>query len=257
MTPRISALVLSKDVEEKLPACLQTLEWVDELVVVDDESRDATRTIAESAGARVLVRRLESFARQRNAGLALCTGEWVLVVDADERVTPELRDEIAAVLAAPGARVGFRVPRRNHLAGRWVRGCGWYPDYVVRLFRREGVRYVATVHERPLLAGPLGTLRRPLLHFTYDSLAEYAAKMDRYSTMAAAERRAAGRRARLVDLLLRPPLVFVKCYLLRLGVLDGEDGLVIAAMSAHYTFQKYAKLRALARRAAEPATPAS
>ena len=245
MNPRLSALVLSKNVEEKLPDCLASLACVDEIVVVDDESSDATRAIAERAGARVLVRRLEGFAEQRNAGLLLCSGEWVLVVDADERVTPALRAEIAKAIAEPGERVGFRLPRRNHLMGRWMRGCGWYPDYVVRLFRRVGARYVGNVHERPLLAGPLGRLRSPLLHFTYDSLEEYAAKMDRYSTMAAAERWAAGRRAHLLDLLLRPPLVFVKLYLLRLGVLDGESGLVVSVMSAHYAFQKVAKLRAL------------
>lgn len=243
----ISALVLAGNAEAHIAACLESLAWVDEIVVVDDESSDGTRAIASAHGATVLERSLDRFDAQRNFGLEQCHGEWVLVVDADERVTSELQAEIERVVLEPGAHAGFRMPRRNHVMGTRVRFCGWYPDYVVRLFRSIGARYQGAVHERPVLTGSLGTLRGPLLHFTYETLEQFAAKADRYSTMAAAERWSAGRRAHWWDLVLRPAFELVKRYVLRLGFLDGMSGIVVSAMSAYYTFLKYAKLHYLGK----------
>jgi glycosyltransferase involved in cell wall biosynthesis len=240
MRATLSALVLARDAECHLDACLESIAFVDQVVVVEDGSRDRTCEIAVARGALVLERRLERFDLQRNFGLTHCTGDWVLVVDTDERVTAELRAEIEAVVARPAPVVAYRMPRRNHLGGRWVRGCGWYPDYVVRLFRRTGARYVGAVHEHVEVQGTVGTLASPLLHFTYANVDELATKLDRYATMWAAEQVALGRRSHWWQPAVHATAAFVKAYLLRRGFLDGRAGLLVSAAQARYVFRKYA-----------------
>ncbi len=239
---KISALVLTKNVKPLLGDCLASLAWVDELVVVDDESRDGSLEMARSHGAKLFTRRLDSFDAQRNYGLDQCTGEWVLVVDADERLTPDGIAEIRVVLAESRPEVGYRLPRDSYFLGRKIRGCGWSPDYVLRLFRREGVRYAGRVHEGVEIDGPVGILRHPLQHFTQQTIWQCIEKTNQYTELAVPALYAKGRRATLVDLLLHPPFTFLKLYLLKLGIRDGMAGFAISMLNAYSVFVKYLKL---------------
>jgi glycosyltransferase involved in cell wall biosynthesis len=244
--PRLSVAVITLNEEERLRACLESVVWADEIVVVDAGSSDKTVAIAREFTDRVAFHAWQGYAAQKNAALARCTGEWILSLDADERVPDDLRDEIAGTLAGAPAEVGFALPRRNVFQGRWVRHGGLYPDWQLRLFRRgRGAFVERAVHESVRVDGPVGRLRSALVHESYRSLADAVARLNRYSDLAAAELAAAGRGGTLVDLLLRPAWRFVSMYLLRAGFLDGRRGLVLAALYAHYVFLRAAKAREL------------
>lgn len=243
----VSAYIITHNNGPLLAACLQSLRWVDELVVVDDGSTDETLEIARAHQAHIYTHPFENFSAQRNYALAQCTGEWVVAIDADERLTPELRDELQAAFAAPHETVAFRTPRKNYFMGQWVRGCGWYPDYGVRIFRREGAYYTGDVHEALHIDGPVATLQAPVEHQTITNLEQYVAKTNRYTTLAAEGMARAGKHARASHLLLNPLVTFAKCYLLRGGWRDGWTGLAISALSAYYNFLKYLKLHYLGR----------
>lgn len=253
---RISAMVLTRNAEKELPTCLESLRWVDEIVVLDDGSTDRTQEVARRFNAQVFTRRLDNFSAQRNAALAHCTGEWVLVVDADEWLPVELQQEIQQLLQRPVAECAFRMPRKNLFLGRWIRGCSWYPNYVLRLFRREGVSYSGMVHEGPDLPGKPGTLSNALWHHAYDTLEQFLEKQNRYSTLAAAEMLQAGKRASALDLLGQPLFAFLKHYILKKGFRDGVDGLVVSTISTVYVFLKYAKLYYLGKQRSAGQTPA-
>lgn len=242
----ISATIITWNEEANIRACLESLAWVDEIVVCDAISEDATVAICQEHGAKVVREPWLGYARQKNRCLELASQDWILSVDADERVSPALRAEIERA-AGSGEHDGYRIPRRNYFGGRWIRHGGWYPDYTLRLFRRGRGRFIdREVHEEVQVAGTVGTLREPLEHRTYRDIADFLHRMDRYSTLSALEYHKQGRRPRLMDLLLRPPATFLKMYLLRWGVLDGYAGFLLATLSACYTFAKYAKLRELA-----------
>lgn len=239
----ISATVLTRNAELRLPACLQSLQGVaDEVVVLDDGSTDCTRDIAAEFHARVFSRTLDDFSSQRNAAIAHCTGDWVLVIDADEWLSDELRDEICA-LKRGEMRIGaVRVPRKNLLFGAWVRGCGWYPDYSIRMFPRAGAHYSGLVHEGPAFSGEVVTLSGALGHYSYENMEQYLEKLNRYTTLSARDKYRAGKRAGIADLILRPPLTFLKQYILRKGFRDGISGFLLSALSSYYVFCEYAKL---------------
>jgi len=239
---RISAMVLTRNAERHLADCLGSLQWVDEIIVMDDNSTDHTAAIAQQFNARLFSRQLDDFSAQRNAALEHCTGEWVLVVDADEWLTPELQQEIQQRLAGAVAESAFRMPRKNLFFGRWIRGCGWYPDRVLRLFRREGARYSGMVHEGLDVHGAVGQLNGALWHDSYEGLENYLEKLNRYTTMAASEMHRAGKRATVLDVLTQPAYAFLKYYLLQKGFIDGIEGLLVSALSSFYVLMKYSKL---------------
>jgi glycosyltransferase involved in cell wall biosynthesis len=239
---RLSAVVITRNEERNLAACLESVYWADEIVVVDAMSEDATCEIARRFTSRVHCRPWSGFAEARRFGLEQASGEWVLALDADERVTRELREEIETALAGDTAE-GFMIPRKAFFLGRWIRHCGWYPGYVLRLFRKDRVRVTdRLVHEGYRVRGTVGVLAHPFLHYTYPDIETYFERFGRYTTLAARELAAAGRRARPQDLLLRPPLRFVGMYLVKLGLLDGIQGLILCVFSSLYVFVKYAKL---------------
>lgn len=252
--PPITAFVIAQDEERHIAECLASAGFAAELVVLDGGSRDRTVELARAAGARVAHRPFDGMNAQKSAALALCTQPWVLNLDADERVGPELRAEIQALFAAgepPCA--GYTMPRRAFHLGRWIRGGGWYPDRKLRLFRRAAGRFAGRdPHDRVEVDGPVGELRGDLLHFAYRDLAHHEAKMHTYTTAAARSAHAAGRGLALPRMLLAPPLRFVKAYLLRGGFRDGRAGLVLAWMAARYEWHRYRKLRRL-RRGRDPA----
>lgn len=241
---RLSVAIITWNEEERLRACLESVAWAPEIVVVDAESTDKTLAIAREFTDRVWVRPWPGFAAQKNFALDQTTGEWVFSLDADERVTPELRAEIERVLQAHGRAEGYAVPRKNFFWGAWVRHGGLYPDWQVRLFRRGRGRFVErSVHESVQMQGVVARLTQPLLHESYRSLEEFVHRSRRYSTLAAQQWLASGRRVGPLDLLLRPLGRFASMYAVKRGFLDGWRGLLLAALYAHYVFLRTAKAR--------------
>jgi glycosyltransferase involved in cell wall biosynthesis len=242
-TGRISAIVITKNEAENIRECLASLQWVDEIVVVDAESTDDTTSQAKAFTGKVFVRRWEGYSAAKNFALSQCTNEWVLWIDADERVTPELREEILMTLAGNRDANGFEIPRLANFLGKWICHGGWYPGYVLRLFRRTAGRFNdRQVHEGVLVEGRIGRLNNHLLHYTDRSLQHYFEKFNRYTSLAAEELHRKGRRFYLWDLLLRPAWFFFRMYVLKTGFLDGLQGFILASLSAAYVFAKYAKL---------------
>ncbi len=241
---RLSVVVVTLDEEECIRACLQSAAWADELIVVDAESRDKTAAIARELTDHVFVRPWPGFAAQKNFGLDQARGDWILSLDADEVVSPTLREEIAAIVERGGAHAGYAVPRRNVFWGRFIRHGGLYPDWQVRLFARGRGRFVErSVHESVTIEGRVGRLTGHLEHRSYRDVADFLARADRYSTLAAEEWVAAGRRPRpLVDLVARPIGRFLGMYVGRAGFLDGWRGFLLAVLYGYYVLMRSAKV---------------
>lgn len=243
MSILISALVITKNEAENIRDCLTSLQWVDEIIIVDAESTDETVAQARKFTDKIFIRRWEGFSAAKNFALAQCTGQWVLWLDADERVTPELRAEIKTVLSREPTAAGFEMPRLANFLGKWIRHGGWFPGYVLRLFRRGAGRFDdKQVHEGAQVNGQIAQLKNHLLHYTDRNLRHYFEKFNQYTSLAAAELQQRGRRFRLWDLLLRPGWFFLRMYVLKAGFLDGVEGFILARLSAAYVFAKYAKL---------------
>ena len=240
----VSDVVIAYNDEPNVRACLETLTWADEIIVVDSHSTDATEKICREFTDKVYQHDFHGFGRLRNEAVAHASSEWVFSLDTDERVTPELRDEIRRVLASgPGADAYF-VPRRNYFLGRWIRHGGWYPDYrQPQFFRKSLLRYREDlVHEGFELDGRVGYLRAEVLQFPFRDLDHYLAKMDRYTDLMARRMVAGRRRFHAHQLVTHPCFTFAKMYLGRTGFLDGMPGLILSGLYGYYTFIKYAKL---------------
>jgi len=247
--PRVSACIITRDEEDRLPDCLASLRWCDEIVVVDSHSEDRTREIAKSAGARVVERDWPGHVAQKEFAVRVASHDWVFCIDADERVSPELAAEIEARRAAGfGGAAGYSVPRLSSYLGRWIRHGSWYPDRKLRLFdRRRGGWSGRDPHDRVEVDGPVEALSCDLLHHPYRSFDDHLRTISRYADIMAAELHRDGRRARIVDIVLRPPLRFASFYVLRGGFLDGWRGLLLAYLAAHYVRLRYVKLWLLER----------
>jgi len=241
---KITALIPAFNEEGNIRACLESVRWADEIFVVDSFSTDATPAIAREFGARVIQHEYVNSATQKNWAIPQASHPWVLIVDADERVTPGLRDEILPLLETDGGGFdGFRIYRVNHFLGKRINHCGWNRDDVLRLFRRDKGRYQdREVHADIILDGRARHLDHKLLHFTFTSFDQYLVKMNRYALWAAGDRARTTLRVRWHHLTLRPAFRFFKQYILRLGILDGLEGLILCCMSAYSVFLKYARL---------------
>lgn len=245
MGTTLSAVIITLNEEARLPACLASLDWVDDLVVVDAGSTDRTQEIARQAGARLFVNPWPGYGAQKNFAFEQARGEWILIVDADERISPALRDEIRALLhgGRPPAWDAFEVPRRNYWLGHWLRWGGAYPDRQLRLLRRGRARYDARpLHENLLVGGPVGRLRGELVHEAYRGLDERLAKVNRYTDLAAGEGLTRRKAVRWYDLLVRPVAIFLKVYVLKRGYRDGTVGFIYAGLSSFAELAKYAKM---------------
>jgi len=247
--PCVSACIVALNEADRIEPCLDSLTWCDEIVLVDAHSEDRTREIASAAGARVIERDWPGHVAQKEFAIRQASHDWVLCVDADERISPELRDEIESLRASGfDGRAGFRMPRLSHYLGRWIRHGSWYPDYQLRLFDRRCGRWAGRdPHDRVALDGGVATLRAPLLHHPYRDLADHLATIDRYTTTTARLLHEEGRRATLADIVLRPPWRFFRFYVLEAAFLEGWRGLLMAYLAAHYVRLRYVKLWLLAR----------
>ena len=247
----LSAIVITRNEEANIADCLASLSFANEIVVVDSGSTDRTVELARAAGARVVsTADWPGFGAQKNIALAEASQRWVLSIDADERVTPALRDEVMAVVKGSAcAHDAWDMPRRSSFCGQYMNHSGWYPDRVTRLFLRDRARFSADlVHERVIVEGRTGHLRSDLLHTTYPDLETMLAKLDRYSTLAAQSMFERGQSSSPGAAVVRGAWAFLRTYLFRLGFLDGALGWVLAVSIAETTYYKYLKLWALGRR---------
>lgn len=254
---RLTVTVITLNEERDLPRALGSVrELADEIVVVDSGSTDRTGEVARAHGARVFERAWTDFGEQKNVAAARATHDWVFSLDADEELSPELRDELLRWKEQQPAAAAYEMPRRARYLGRWIRHSGWYPDYKRRLYRRDRARFVGALHETLEVDGPVARLRGDLYHHTFATLEEHRAQIERYAALAARELYAAGRRRWLLPLLMSPPWMFLRTFFLKAGFLDGAAGWHIARMLARTSYAKYAKLGRLARGGAlEPDAP--
>ncbi len=247
---KVSVYLLAYNEERKIGEALETVTWADEIVVADSGSTDRTAEIARRYTDRVVQIPFAGFGRLRNDAIAHCSHDWVFSLDADERCTPEVRDEIRAIVSDPGAADAYLVPRRNLFMGRWIRHSGWYPDFrQPQLFRKGKMRYREDmVHEGYELDGRLGRMKNAIWQFPFRNLAESVDKMQRYSSLGAEKLDARGVRGGMAQALFHGSWAFLRHYVMKLGVLDGWPGFVIAFAYFEQTFYKYAKLAELQER---------
>ena len=243
----LSAVIITRNAARVLPACLDSLAFADEIIVVDSGSTDDTRELAAARGARVLPKEWLGYGRQKQYAVEQAANDWVLCVDSDERISPELKASIQAALAAPASPV-YRMARRNRFLGRWLSHGEGYPDWSPRLFSRLSARWSDDlVHEKVLFAVTPGTLDGDLMHDSSDDLATYLERQNRYTTLAARQAFEQGRSAGVFHLLCSPVVRFIKFYLMRLGFLDGLPGLLHISIGCINSYMKYAKLIELRR----------
>ena len=245
---QLSVVILAKNEADRIQACIDSVRWADEIVVVDDESADATVQIAASLGARVLTRKMDVEGRHRNWAYAQARHEWVLSLDADERVTPELAREITDLLRDGAPHDTYAIPRRNYLGNRWLRYGGWYPSAQLKLFKPSVFRWEeTTVHPRAISDRPWGVLRHDLLHFSYRDRADFLRKLDRQTTLEAQKWLTDGRRVSLGKAIWRTIDRFTRAYLLKQGFRDGAAGFFAARMAGRYQWLSYVKYRSAKR----------
>jgi glycosyltransferase involved in cell wall biosynthesis len=243
--PKVSVTVITKNESAHISAALASVGWADEIIVVDSESTDDTVTLAQRATQRVVVRPWPGYVAQKNFAASLASNDWILSLDADERVTPALAKEIQSTLTNP-AHKAYRIPRVTWHLGRWIRTTDWYPDYQLRLYDRRNAKWTGQyVHEAVTVDGPVGRLKSELEHFAYRDISEHLETIDRYTTYAAQQMKESGRHAGLLQLAGHPPLAFLRNYIARGGIRDGIPGLIISSLNAYYVFLKFAKLREL------------
>jgi glycosyltransferase involved in cell wall biosynthesis len=253
--PPVSVTIITRNEASHIAAALASVAWADERIVVDSGSTDDTVRIARSHGARVEVRPWEGYSSQKNYAASLATHDWILSLDADERVSDPLAAEIRQVLNEPSPRRGYRIPRVAFYLGRWIRSTDWWPDWQLRLYdRRQGQWTRVHVHESVRVSGPVGRLRGELQHYPYATVADHLDTIDRYTTIAARELHENGRRAGLSRIAVHPVLAFARNYVLRGGFRQGTAGLIVSMLNSYYVLLKFVKLWELEHAQSEPAS---
>lgn len=245
---RISVVIATKDEERNIKDCLESVKWADEIIIVDDASKDRTVEICREYTSNIISNDSKgSFHVNKNLGIERSGGDWILSIDADEMVAPELEDEIKNI-AERTDKLGYYISRKNLFLGKWIRGCGWYPDYIIRLFRKGATRWPLEIHDVPKIEekDKVGYLRNPLIHITYASIEQYFDKFARYTTRLAQEEYEKGTRITKTNFLLlfliKPLSWFFHKYFLQRGYIDGFRGFFISVASAVTIFMTHAKL---------------
>jgi glycosyltransferase involved in cell wall biosynthesis len=246
--PKLSVTVITRNEAADIGDALASVAWADEIVVVDSRSTDDTVNIARRYTDRVVVRDWPGYVDQKNHAASIASHDWILSLDADERVSPALADEVRATMSGEPNAAAFRVPRVTWYLGQWVRTTDWYPDYQTRLYDRRTARWTGRyVHEAVTIQGTLGRLRGELRHYAYRDIADHLETIDRYTTAAAQQMYEGGRRSGFFSVAVHPPLAFLRNYVAKGGARDGVPGLVISALNSYYVFLKFAKLWELQR----------
>lgn len=239
----LSVIVITKNEAHNIEACLQSVSWCTDVIVVDAESKDGTADLAKKYTQKVFVQPWLGFAAAKQFAMKHVVNDWVLWLDADERVQTASEDEITTLLASHPQQAAFSIGRRAYFLGRWIKHSGWYPGYVPRLFHKDRAEFnSAAVHEGLMVHGTIGTLKNDLLHFTDPTIYHYFTKLNRYTDLASIELQGKGKRTTIADLLIRPWWQFIRMYIVKLGFLDGIQGLLLALFSSGYVFTKYSKL---------------
>lgn len=240
----ISVFVPVLNEEDKIADALQSVQWADEIVVVDTGCTDRTIDIARQYDCRIEHLNFEGFGNLRNASVSLCKHNWILSIDADERVTPDLQREILDKVRDNGSLDAYFIPRRNFFMNRWIKHCGWYPDYCQpKLFRKGALTYHQDmVHEGFDVHGKVGHLKNDVLHYSFRDLSQVILKMDHYSTLGMQKLEQQGKQASMASALLHGIGAFLRIYIFKLGLLDGWPGFVIALGNFEGTFYRYSKL---------------
>lgn len=246
MAARLSVVTITKNEAGNIRRCMESVKWADEIVVVDDSSQDDTVRIAREYTGKVYDKKMEGFGEQKQFAVEKATGEWILVLDADEELPPALQEEIKSLLASAQAFDGYRIWRKTFYLGKWIRHCGWYVP-ILRLFKRGKGRFdLRYVHEDIILEGRLGELKNPMHHYSYTDIAQHVRKLDKFTSYDAKEFFRQGVRIRPGNMLwyfgIKPPLIFIRKFIFMGGFLDGFEGLVISAFTALAVFLNYAKV---------------
>jgi len=244
--PKLSVTVITKNEAGDIGDALRSVAWADERIVVDSRSTDGTAAVARQHTDRVFVRDWPGYVAQKNYAASVASHDWILSLDADERVTPELAAEIQALVAGTPPHPGYRIPRVTWHLGRWIRTTDWYPDYQLRLYNRRLAAWTGRyVHEAVSVRGSVGRLGGELQHFAYRDISDHLETIDRYTTYAARQMHEEGRHAGFLQIAGHPPLAFLRNYVAHGGFRDGVPGLVISALNSYYVFLKFVKLREL------------
>lgn len=246
----LSVAIITYNEEKNILEALESVKWADEIVVVDSFSTDKTREICMEYTDKVYTVEWTGFSAQKNTAISLTTQPWILVLDADERVSEDLKSEIIRAMTGPAPEDGYYIARQNFFSDKWIRHGGWWPDYTLRLFKREkGAFEDREVHEAIKVSGKTGRLENPIIHYTYSGADDFMKRMEKYSDLAAIELYKHRKKSSLFDLLFRPPATFVRMYFLRLGILDGIYGIILAYLYSVYTYKKYSKFRKIIKKA--------
>jgi glycosyltransferase involved in cell wall biosynthesis len=241
--PGITATIITLNESANLAAALDSVRWVDEIIVVDAESTDDTVEIARRYTDRVIVRPWPGYIEQKNFAASQARHDWIFSLDADERVTPELAAEIKALLEAGATAPGYRMPRVSRYLGRWIRSTDWYPDYQMRLYDRRRARWTGrNVHESVEMDGSPGRLREELQHVPYRDVSHHLNTIDRYSSLAARQMFEDGRRTGPLGIVMHADAAFLRNYFLRGGIKDGATGLIVSLLNSYYVAMKFVKL---------------
>jgi glycosyltransferase involved in cell wall biosynthesis len=247
--PGVTATIITLNESANIEAALQSVAWADEIVVVDAHSTDDTVEKARRFTERVIVRDWPGFVAQKNFAASMATHDWIFSLDADERVTPALADEIRALVTAEPACAGYRVPRVSHYLGRWIRSTDWYPDFQLRLYDRRRAQWAGRyVHESVQARGEVGRLRADLEHHPYRDVSHHLQTIDRYTTLAARQMHEDGRRTGPVRIVAHGDAAFLRNYVVRAGFKDGAPGLIVSLLNAFYVALKFVKLWELGKK---------
>jgi glycosyltransferase involved in cell wall biosynthesis len=247
--PRVTVTIITKNEAAHIGAAIDSASWADEIIVVDSGSSDDTVALAAAKGVRVESRTWTGWVDQKNFAASLAANDWIFSLDADERVTPALAQEIKGVLSTNPPNAAYKVPRVTFHLGRWIRTTDFYPDFQTRLYDRRAARWDGRyVHESVKAIGQVSRLSQELQHYSYDDLSDHLDRINAYSSLAARKMYEQGRRAHIFDLVTQAPAAFLRNYILRRGILDGSAGLVISTVNAYSVFLKFAKLWELQRK---------
>jgi glycosyltransferase involved in cell wall biosynthesis len=239
---KLSVVIITKNEEKNIRACLETIEWADELIIVDSFSEDKTVEIGKKFTDKIFLKKFINYSEQRNFADEKASNYWILALDADERITKELRGEIIKLINNDKSYYdGYYISTLDYMFGKFIKHGGWYPQYHIRLYKKEKAKWKNTVHEIPYIQGKISYLKNPILHFSHLKISNFIKKLNHYTSIEAKELYEIGYKPNLFRLIFWPFIVFAYKYIYKLGFLDGIHGIVLSSSLAYYHFARYAK----------------